>query len=263
MSMQFELYAESESVINRLDPRTKIIGVMVVFAISVIFTHPLFLGPFFFLILAIILLSGVPVKKVAILLKSLSLLVIISLLMWPLLYHPGSEIFRIGKIYITDLGAAYGVGMAFRILNMVIAPIILMLTTRQRELILGLRGIGLPQNGAFALATTFRFLPTVIGVGNGIIEAQRSRGLDVNKGNIIVRMKNYAAILGPLMINSLRIAQQLAFAVESKAMSSTAKRTTFQPLHFSKNDRRIIIGYALFLVSVIVLRAMGYGTFNF
>jgi energy-coupling factor transport system permease protein len=263
MSMQFELYSESDSFINRLDPRTKIIGVLVVFIISVIFTHPLFLGPFFFIMLAIILLGGVPFSKVAILLKSLSLLVIISLLMWPLLYHPGKEIFRFGSIYITDLGAAYGVGMAFRILNMVIAPIILMLTTRQRELILGLRGIGLPQKGAFALATTFRFLPAVVGVGNGIIEAQRSRGLDVNKGNFIERMKNYAAILGPLMISSLRIAQQLAFAVESKAMSSTAKRTTFKPLYFSALDRKIMIGYAVLMVIVIVLRVLGYGAFKF
>ncbi len=263
MSIQFELYTEGDSFMYRLDPRTKIIGVLVVFAISVIFTHPLFLGPFFFLILGIILIGGVPFSKVAILLKSLTVLVLLSLLMWPLLYHPGNEIFRLGKIYITDIGAAYGVGMAFRILNMVIAPIILMLTTRQRELILGFRGIGLPEKGAFALATAFRFLPTVVGVGNGIIEAQRSRGLDVNKGNIITRMKNYSAILGPLMISSLRIAQQLAFAVEAKAMSSTAKRTTFRPLHFEEFDRRVLIGYGVFMVIVIILRIMGFGAFNF
>lgn len=263
MSPQFELYAESDSVINRLDPRTKIIGVFVVFAISVIFTNPLFLGPLFFMIITISLLGGVPFSKVAILLKSLSVLVVLSLVMWPLLYHPGKEIFRYGSIYITDLGIAYGVGMAFRILNMVIAPIILMLTTRQRELILGLRGVGLPQKAAFALATTFRFLPMVVGTGNGIIEAQRSRGLDTNKGNIFIRMKNYAAILGPLIINSLRTAQQLAFAVESKAMSSTAKRTTFRPLHFSKLDTNIMISYGVLMLVVIILRVLGLGVFNF
>lgn len=263
MSIQFELYTEGVSFMYRLDPRTKIIGVFVVFAISVIFTNPLFLGPFFFLILGIVLLGGVPISKVALLLKSLSLLVIISLLMWPLLYHPGTEIFRMGTIYVTDIGVAYGIGMAFRILNMVIAPIILMLTTRQRELILGLRGIGLPQKGAFALATTFRFLPTVVGVGNGIIEAQRSRGLDIRKGNLIDRVKNYSAILGPLMISSLRIAQQLAFAVESKAMSSTGKRTTFRPLYMTSLDKTVIIGYGVLLVIVIILRIFGYGAFHF
>jgi energy-coupling factor transport system permease protein len=263
MSIQFELYTEGNSFLYRLDPRTKIIGVLVIFAISVIFTNPLFLGPFFFLVLGVVLLGGVPFSKVAILLKSLSMLVIISLLMWPLLYHPGTEIWRFGGIYVTDLGIAYGIGMAFRILNMVIAPIILMLTTRQRELILGLRGIGLPQKGAFALATTFRFLPTVVGVGNGIIEAQRSRGLDIKKGNLIDRIKNYSAILGPLMISSLRIAQQLAFAVESKAMSSTGKRTTFRPLYFSSLDKKVMVGYAILLVTVIILRIFGYGAFHF
>lgn len=263
MSLQFELYTQGSSFLYDLDPRTKIMGVGVIFLVSVLFTDPLFLGPFFFAIMAINLLGGVPFKRIMVLLKSLSLLVIISLIMWPLLFHPGKEIFRLGSIYITDLGVIYGVGMAFRILNMVIAPISLMLTTPQRELILGLRGIGLPQKAAFALAIAFRFLPTVVGVGNGIIEAQRSRGLDVNKGGVITRMKNYAAIMGPLMISSLRIAQQLAMAVESKAMSSTAKRTTVRPLEYNPLDKYVHIGFGVLLVIVVSLRVMGFGSFNF
>lgn len=263
MSMQFELYTEGNSFLYRLDPRTKIIGVLVIFAISVLFTHPLFLGPFFFAILAIDLIGGVPFKRIILLLKSLALLVIISLVMWPLLFHPGEEIWRWGSIYVTELGVAYGIGMAFRILNMVIAPISLMLTTPQREFILGMRGLGLPPKATFALATAFRFLPTVVGVGNGIIEAQRSRGLDVNKGGITRRMKNYSAILGPLMISSLRIAQQLAVAVESKAMSSRAQRTTVRPLIYKPLDRYVLIGLGVLLFLVVSLRLLGYGTFNF
>lgn len=261
MSMQFELYTEGDSFLYRIDPRTKIIGVLVVFAISVIFTHPLFLGPFFFIILAIDLLGGVPLRRVALLLKSLALLVVLSMIMWPLLYHPGETVFEWRFIQLTDIGIGYGLGMAFRILNMVIAPISLMLTTPQRDFILGLRGIGLPQKGAFALATSFRFLPTVVGVGNGIIEAQRSRGLDVNEGNVFERMRKYGALLGPLLINSLRLAQQLALAVEAKAMSSTAERTTIRPLNYRRLDRNIYIGYAVLMVAVITVRVLGYGAF--
>ncbi len=263
MSIQFELYTKGSSFLYEMDPRVKLMGVGLIFLISVLFTNPLFLGPFFFAILAIDILGGVPFKRIMIILKSLSLLVFISLIMWPLLFHPGKEIFRLGSIYITDLGAIYGVGMAFRILNMVIAPISLMLTTPQRDMILGMRGIGLPPKAAFALAIALRFLPTVVGVGNGIIEAQRSRGLDVNKGGVVTKMKNYAAIMGPLMISSLRIAQQLALAVESKAMSSTAKRTTIRPLIYTRFDRNVLIGYAVVCVVAIGLRAMGIGSFNF
>lgn len=264
MGMQFELYTHGNSFLYTLDPRVKIIGVLVIFAISVIFTHPLFLGPFFFLIIAIDIAGGVPLNRVALLLKSLTVLVFLSLVMWPLLFHPGNEVYRIGNvIYFTDLGIYYGIGMAFRILNMVIAPISLMLTTTQQDLILGLRGLGLPHKASFALATAFRFLPTVVGVGNGIIEAQRSRGLDVNEGGIVERMKNYSAILGPMIISSLRTAQQLALAVESKALSSTVKHTTFRTLKLTSFDRRVLVGYAVLLALVISLRLLGFGSFVF
>src|SRR5574341_427979 len=261
MSLQFELYARGSSFLYRLDPRTKIIGVLVVFAISVIFTHPLYLGPFFFAILAIDLLGGVSLGRVALLLKSVTLLVVLSVVMWPLLYHPGKEIFRYGSVYFTDISVAYGIGMAFRFLNMVMAPITLVLTTSQGDFIQGLRGIGLSDMGAFALATTFRFVPTVIGVGKSIIEAQRARGLDVNQGHILRRMRNYAAILGPLMITSIRLAQQLALAVEAKAISSPVKRTTLRPLRFSALDRTVLVGYGVLLAGVITLRVFGLGAF--
>ncbi|MCZ7574479.1 MAG: energy-coupling factor transporter transmembrane protein EcfT [Ardenticatenaceae bacterium] len=262
MALQFELYTPGSSFLYRLDPRVKVLGVLVIFAISVIFTHPLFLGPFFFAILLIDILGGVPLGKVALLLKSLALLVIISLVMWPLLYHPGTEILRYGPIYVTDIGLAYGVGMAFRILNMVIAPISLMLTTTQRDFILALRGLGLPHKGAFALATTFRFVPTVVGVGQTIIEAQKSRGLDVNQGRITTRMRKYSAILGPLIISSLRLAQQLALAVESKGLGSTAKRTSIRRLQLTRMDYAVLGGYVVLLVLVILLRLRGVGAFH-
>lgn len=153
--------------------------------------------------------------------------------------------------------------MAFRILNMVIAPITLMLTTSQQDFILGLQGLGLPKKGAFALATTFRFVPTVVGVGNSIIEAQRSRGLDINEGNIIKKMRRYSAVLGPLMINSLRTAQQLAMAVETKALSSKAKRTSIRELKMTSFDIRVLVGYGVLIVAVVTVRLLGYGAFVF
>ena len=261
MSLQFELYTRGTSFLYRMDPRVKILGVLVIFAISVIFTNPLYLAPFFALILAIDLFGGVSLGRVALLLKSATLLVILSVIMWPLLYHPGREIYRFGAIYITDIGVAYGIGMAFRFLNMVMAPITLVLTTSQSDFVQGLRGIGLPDKGAFALATTFRFVPTVVGVGTTIIEAQRSRGLDVNQGNVIKRLRNYAALLGPLMITSIRLAQQLALAVEAKAISSPVKRTTLRPLKVNDLDKVVLVAYVLVLLAVVALRILGLGAF--
>ncbi len=261
MSLQFELYTRGTTFLYRLDPRVKILGVLVVFAISVIFTNPLYLAPFFLVIVAIDLFGGVSLSRVALLLKSVTLLVVLSVVMWPLLYHPGREILRFGTIYITDIGVAYGIGMAFRFLNMVMAPITLILTTSQSDFVQGLRGIGLSDKGAFALATTFRFVPTVVGVGTSIIEAQRSRGLDVNQGHVFKRLRNYAALMGPLLITSIRLAQQLALAVEAKAISSPVKRTTLRPLRMTRRDRMVLLAYGVVLLVVIGLRVLGLGAF--
>lgn len=259
MALKFQLFEDGDTFIYKIDPRVKIIGVLVIFAVSVIFTDPRYLGPFFFAILAIDLIGGVPLRKVMVLLKSLSLLVLISMVMWPLLYHPGNEVFSLFGIPITDLGMAYGLGMAFRILNMVIAPISLTLTTSQRDFILGMRGVGLPRKGAFALSTAFRFVPTIVGVGRGIIEAQNARGLDVDEGGLVERMRNYSGLMAPLLVNSIRMSQQLVLAVESKAISSTAEPTTLRVMKLDRFDHVILVVYALVIVGVVTIRLLGYG----
>jgi energy-coupling factor transport system permease protein len=150
--------------------------------------------------------------------------------------------------------------MAFRILDMVIAPIALFLTTTQPDFIAGLRRLGLPYKASFALATAFRFLPTVVGVGQSIVEAQRARGLDPSRGSPVRRMKSYGRIVGPLMITSIRIAQQLVLAVEAKAFSIDRKRTFYKHLVYGPADWIALFVIASVVSVAIVVRLMGYGT---
>jgi len=150
--------------------------------------------------------------------------------------------------------------MAFRILDMVIAPIALFLTTTQPGFIAGLRRLGLPYKASFALATAFRFLPTVVGVGQSIVEAQRARGLDPSRGSPVRRMKSYGRIVGPLMITSIRIAQQLVLAVEAKAFSIDRKRTFYKHLVYGPADWMALVVIAAVVSVAIVVRLMGSGT---
>jgi energy-coupling factor transporter transmembrane protein EcfT len=75
-------------------------------------------------------------------------------------------------------------------------------------------------------------------------------------------MRNYSAVLGPLMINSLRIAQQLALAVETKALGSSAKKTSLKELKLTSFDKQVLVGYGVLMVVVITLRVLGYGAFQ-
>lgn len=262
MTQQFRLYEEGFTFLYRLDPRVKLLGVLAVFFLSIIFNDPRFLAPVFFSILALIIIGRVPIRRVALLLRSLAILVIISLILWPLIYQQGPVLFRVAGFNITEGGIFFGFGMAFRILDMVIAPITLFLTTTQPDFVAGLRRLGLPYKASFALATAFRFLPTVVGVGQSIVEAQQARGLDVGRGSPVRRMKSYGRIVGPLMITSIRIAQQLVFAVEAKAFSIDRKRTFYKHLVYDRADWLALFVIASIVAVAIVIRVMGYGSLS-
>lgn len=259
MTQSFRLYEPGTSFLYRMDPRVKVVGVLAVFLMSILFTSPLFLGPVFVAILAIIVIGRVPLRRVAILLRSLTILVVISLILWPLLYKQGPVVLTVLGLPITRGGLEYGAGMTFRILDMVIAPIALFLTTTQPDFVVALRRLGLPYKASFALATSFRFLPTVAGVGNSIVEAQRARGLDPSRGSPIRRMKSYSRILGPLMVTSIRIAQQLVFAVEAKAFSIDRPRTYYRQLRLAKRDWVALAVIAVSCATAIGVRAAGFG----
>lgn len=259
MTQSFRLYEPGDSFLYRLDPRVKLIGVLAIFFLSILFTDPRFLAPVFLGVLGIILIGRVPMRRVALMLRSLAILVVISLIVWPLIYQEGPAVTTILGFRITEGGLYYGTGMAFRILDMVIAPIALFLTTTQPDFIAGLRRLGLPYKASFALATALRFLPTIAGVGQSIIEAQRARGLDPRRGSPLRRMKSYGRILGPLMITSIRIAQQLVLAVEAKAFSIDRPRTFYRELRFATPDYIALGMVALVCVVATIVRVTGHG----
>ncbi|HEY8870003.1 MAG TPA: energy-coupling factor transporter transmembrane component T [Candidatus Limnocylindrales bacterium] len=259
MTQSFRLYEPGDSFLYHLDPRVKLIGVFAIFFLSVLFTDPRFLAPVFLGVLLLIVAGRVPIRRVALMLRSLAILVVIALVLWPLIYQRGPLVATILGFRITEGGLSYGGGMAFRILDMVIAPIALFLTTTQPDFIAGLRRLGLPFKATFALATALRFLPTIVGVGQSIVEAQRARGLDPSRGSPLRRMRSYARILGPLMITSIRIAQQLVLAVEAKAFSIDRPRTSYRELRFATSDYVALAVIGLVSGVAITVRLSGHG----
>lgn len=256
----FQLYVPGRSYLYRMDPRVKLVAVAAVFTVSVLFQDVRYLAPVFLALVVVTVTGRVPISRVTPLLKSLAVLVAISMVMWPLLYRQGEVLFELLGFGVTKGGVAYGLGMSFRILDMVVAPIILFLTTSQSNFVAGLRGLGLPYKAAFALNMAFRFLPTVAGVGQTIVEAQRARGMDPSLGSARERMRNHSRILGPLVITSLRIAQQTILAVEARGFSIGRPRTTLKALTFRPPDIVSLVVVALAVTAAFVLRALGNGT---
>jgi energy-coupling factor transport system permease protein len=109
-------------------------------------------------------------------------------------------------------------------------------TTRNEEITAALLRLGLPYRAAFAFSTALRLVPTFVGAGSTIAEAQRSRGLDLDKGNILERIRKYVPLMVPVLLTALRSTDQFAMALESKGFGARPQRTFLLQLRMRAID---------------------------
>jgi energy-coupling factor transport system permease protein len=132
-------------------------------------------------------------------------------------------------------------------------------TTRNEEIATGLVKLGIPYRFAFAVSTALRLVPTIAATGSTIGQAQRSRGLDLESGNIIQRVRKNAPLLVPVFVSTIRSTNVFSMALESKGFGASKKRTYYLRLSMTRNDAMVLTILALLLAAAIVLRVAGYG----
>jgi len=71
------------------------------------------------------------------------------------------------------------------------------------------------------------------------MDAQKARGLEMEKGNFLKRIRNYVPVLIPLIVSAIRRSLELAEAMESRAWGATKKRT--KPIRFEASPRRFCL----------------------
>ena len=86
----------------------------------------------------------------------------------------------------------------------VVAGMIFLSTTRNEEVAIGLVRLGIPYRFAFAVSTALRLVPTIVATGLTIGQAQRSRGLDLDSGNLIQRIRKAPPLLVPVFVTTVR-----------------------------------------------------------
>jgi energy-coupling factor transport system permease protein len=119
--------------------------------------------------------------------------------------------------------------------------------------------LGLPYRFAFAISTALRLVPTIAATGSTIGQAQRSRGLDLESGNIIQRIRKNTPLLIPVFVSTIRSTNVFSMALESKGFGASPDRTYFLRLEMGRQDVLVLLVFALFLGAATALRLMGYG----
>jgi energy-coupling factor transport system permease protein len=116
------------------------------------------------------------------------------------------------------------------------------MTTSADDLGLALEQAHVPYSIAFTFTTAVRLVPTMAIDAQTVVDAQRSRGLELDKGNLMKRIKNYIPILIPLIISAIRRSVELAEALESRAFGATDNRTSITTLKMKTADIAVIVG---------------------
>ncbi|RMF95174.1 MAG: energy-coupling factor transporter transmembrane protein EcfT [Candidatus Schekmanbacteria bacterium] len=255
--MDYFLYKDSGSPIHKLDPRTKIFVLISSFILSLLFQNPIYNATILFLIL-IYGLIGKALVNIKVIWKLIVIISILSIIIWTFSIDGETKIFW----NISKESILYGISAALKINSMIIAGIIFLTTTRNEDLSLGLIKLGIPYRVGFALSTALRLVPTFIGTAITVIQAQKARGFDPFTGNIIERIKKFVPLLGPVFLLTLRSADTLSLALESRGFSIKSKRTFYRQLKFGSND--IIYASATFILLVIgvLLKIGGKGNLS-
>jgi energy-coupling factor transport system permease protein len=149
---------------------------------------------------------------------------------------------------------AFGVVAALKIDGMIISGLVFLSTTRIEEIILGLIRLRVPYQAAFAFSLGIRMVPTIIGTAVTVIEAQRSRGLDLESGGLLARLRNHVPLLVPIFLQTLRSTDQLAKALESRGFGARRERTSYLEIGFRARDGLALALGALILAAFFVVR---------
>jgi len=229
--MNLFLYLDRNSPVHRLDPRTKMFLMLGSFAVAVLFTSP---GPLLALLAIVLAYAALGrslgnLRRIWVLLLSIALVSVVS---WSLFVRGTTPLFW----RVTWEGLTFGVGSAIKIDSMIVSGLVFLSSTKIEEIVLGLIRLRVPFRAAFAFSLGIRMVPTIIGTAVTVTEAQRSRGLDLESGGLLARIRTYIPLLAPIFLHTLRNTDQLAKALESRGFGAPHERTSLLEIGLHARD---------------------------
>lgn len=255
-------FVAGDSVIHKLDPRTKI-GMMILYILMTFLVKKIyFLAiPFAYLVIELVL-SGISLRYILNSLKPIRFLLIFMFLL-NLFFTKGEHVWLdLGFWQLTGEAMLQSCFLAVRIILLVAGASMLTLTTSPIALTDGIERLFAPlkifhfpaHELAMMMTIALRFVPTLMDESEKIRNAQMSRGADFESGNIFKRVKSMIPILIPLFVSSFRKADELAIAMESRCYHGGEGRTRMHQLKFQLADLlAILITFAFVAVLIVLL----------
>lgn len=241
--MRLEIYVARASPVHALHPATKL-ALLVVGIVAPFLT--LRIGPQVGAVIAALAVAaaGGVLRKVLAPWKLIALIFVLSTVIWGLTG-------RAGWVENWVAAASYG----FRVTAIFLFGLAFLATTRIEETIHALGTFRVPYRLAFTLGLAFRLVPLFLGSAASILDAQRSRGLDLERGSVLERLKKYVPVLIPVFMTSLKNADQMAIALDARGFSAGERRTRYRTYAFGARDAAALALGAAYFAAFFAVRS--------
>ena len=255
-------YFPGQSVIHRLDPRTKL-TMLVVYIVALFLAEGWVSYGLVFVFLAVVIrLSTIPLKSILRGMKPLVMILIFTGVLNLFFTQDGEVLVKFWVLTVTSGGLSRALMMMARILMLISGTFLLTYTTSPIALTDGLEAlmnplkkVGVPVHElSMMMCIALRFIPTLIEETDKIMSAQKARGADFESGSLTDRAKALIPILVPLFISAFRRADELATAMECRCYQGGEGRTKMKQLHYHREDFLSYCVGAVLLAAVIVLK---------
>ena len=258
-------YFPGNSIIHRLDPRTKLILLVVYIVALFLASGWISYGLMLAFLVAVIKISTIPPKSIVKGMKPLVMILIFTGLLNLFFTQEGEVLVDFWIITIYSGGLSRAAMMMARILMLITCTFLLTYTTSPIALTDGLEALlnplkklGVPVHElSMMMCIALRFIPTLIEETDKIMCAQKARGADFENGSLMERAKALVPILVPLFISAFRRADELATAMECRCYQGGEGRTKMKLLRYHREDFVSFSIGAAITAAVVLLGSFG------
>lgn len=254
-------YLPLDSPVHKMDPRSKII-IMLLLMISIFIPA----GAIGYIIIGVFIILALIISKLQITYALRSMKPMLWMMFFLLVINcwvikTGDVIFSVAGFDIYSDAINQTAYIVVRLMFMIVITTILTATTKPLDLTLGIEKllhpfekIGLPAHViAMMISIALRFIPTLIEETQRIMNAQASRGVDLENGKIAEKIAAILSLIVPLFVSSFDRADQLANAMEARGYDPNKKRTRYKVLKMQGIDYIGMISGCLILCACIAI----------
>ncbi|EJO5348596.1 energy-coupling factor transporter transmembrane protein EcfT [Clostridium botulinum] len=247
------LYKEGNSIVHNIDPVTKILYIIATIALAIIVPNKTMPG--ILILISFICILNAKVFRKVLPIINFSLIILISIVIIQGLFYPENKnvLFSIGSLHFYKEGLSNAFLICLRVLNILCAFSILVLTTKPSDLIEELVEKGLSPKIGYVFTSVLQIIPQMTSTMSTIMDAQKSRGMET-EGKLSVRIKAFLPLIGPVVMNSLIATRERAMALEVRGFSSTKQKTFLNNKIYPSYNKFIRIIIIISIVLGIVWR---------